>query len=259
MISDEHLEELITAKIKLSNNSFAINAINVVGKPIDDVINKLPDKYQDKINNAVSISLKKAITIVNMTVPRKKNFLSSGGLNKAACIISGGVGGFFGVSGLPLELPVSTGIMLRAIINIAWENGIDVSTPQGKLDCMEVLAFGGGSNINHTDNSYYYIRTILSTAFEESSKYITSRGFIEEGAPPIVKLMAQIASRFGITVTDKIALEAIPFIGAVMGASINLIFINHFIRMAEGHFTVKRLESIYGFDLTKDAYSSIIL
>jgi len=257
MISSEHLEELRTAKAKLSSNSFAISAINFVGRPIDDVINKLPARYQDKINTAVSISLKKAIEIVNLTVPKRTNFLSSGGLNKTACIISGGVGGFFGISGLPIELPVSTGIMLRAIINKAVENGIDVRTPQGKLDCMEVLAFGGGRSISHTDNSYYYIRTILSTAFEESSKYIASRGFIEEGAPPVVRFIAQIASRFGITVTDKIALEAIPFIGALTGAGINLIFINHFIRMAEGHFTVKRLESIYGFEDTREIYNSL--
>jgi hypothetical protein len=257
MISGEHLEELRIAKGKLSNQSFAINAINFVGRPIDDIINKLPVRYQDKINNAVSVSLKKAIEIVNITIPKRKNFLSSGGLNRASVIISGGVGGFFGIAGLPLELPVSTGIMLRAIINKAVENGIDVRTPQGKLDCMEVLAFGGGSRIRHTDNSYYYIRTILTTAFEESSKYIASRGFIEEGAPPIVRLLAQIASRFGVTVTDKIALEAIPFIGAVTGASINLIFINHFIRMAEGHFTVRRLESIYGLETVRDIYNSL--
>jgi hypothetical protein len=46
----EHLTELIIAKSKLSNPGFAISAINVVGRPIDDVIKKLPVKYQDKIN-----------------------------------------------------------------------------------------------------------------------------------------------------------------------------------------------------------------
>jgi hypothetical protein len=254
-ISAEHIEELKVAKEKLTNLIFAIEVMNYLGKPIDKGIKLLPVRTQDIINKAVSKTLKKSIEIVNITIPRKGGFLSSAGLNRAAVIASGGVGGFFGIAGLPIELPISTGIMLRSIISIAKNNGVDINSAQGKLSCIEVLALGGGNNTNQAENSYYAIRAVLAKAFEDAAKYIASKGLIEEGAPPIVKFMAQISSRFGITVTDKIAVEAVPIIGAATGAVINLIFINHFIRMAEGHFTIRRLEAIYGFEVVRDQYN----
>jgi hypothetical protein len=256
-ISAKHIEEIKVAHEKLTNLSFAIEVINYLGKPIDAGIKLLPLKAQETINKAVSKSLKKVIEIINKIVPKKKGFFASVGFNKVTVILSGGAGGFFGLAGLPFELPISTGIMLRSIICIAKENGIDVNSAQGKMNCMEVLAFGGGSNANQIENSYYAVRAVLAKAFQEATEYIVSKGFIEEGAPPIIKFMAQITSRFGITVTDKLAAEAIPFIGALTGAAINLIFINHFNRMAEGHFTIKRLESIYGFDIVKDQYDRL--
>ena len=255
MISSEHVEELRIARHKLTNLSFPIRLMNLIGKPVEFGITVLPVYAQTKIHSAVSLSLKKAIGIVNKTVPRKKGFFTSSRLDKAAAILSGGTGGFFGLAGLSIELPVSTAIMLRSIINIAQTNDIDVTSPEGKLNCLEIFALGGGSALKPDENSYYATRAMLAKTLEESAKYIVRRGLVEEGAPPIAKFMARVASRFGVTVSDKIAVEMIPVIGAVTGASINLIFINHFIQMAEGHFTVKRLEALYGFEEVKDYYA----
>jgi len=55
-------------------------------------------------------------------------------------------------------------------------------------------------------------------------------------------MMANLASRFGVFVTDKIAAEMIPILGAIGGASINLLFIDHFQAAARGHLIVRRLE-----------------
>ncbi len=42
--------------------------------------------------------------------------------------VTGGVSGFFGLAALPVELPVTTTLMLRAIADIARHNGEDLST-----------------------------------------------------------------------------------------------------------------------------------
>ena len=49
----------------------------------------------------------------------------------------------------------------------------------------------------------------------------------------------------------------IPGIGAFFGASINMLFIDHFQDMAEGHFIVRKLERKYGSDEIKKLYDSL--
>ena len=83
------------------------------------------------------------------------------------------------------------------------------------------------------------------------------KGLAEEGAPAFVRLIIQIAERFSIQVTEKAAAQAIPVIGAVGGAIINTLFIDHFQDMARGHFIVRRLERKYGSEIVEETYKKI--
>jgi hypothetical protein len=72
-----------------------------------------------------------------------------------------------------------------------------------------------------------------------------------------VRLLTQIASRFGVIVTQKLAAQAVPVIGAVGGAAVNYAVIDHFQQIARTHFTVRRLERRYGKDVVKTAYDKL--
>jgi hypothetical protein len=69
-----------------------------------------------------------------------------------------------------------------------------------------------------------------------------------------VRLIAQLATRFGVNVSEKVAAQAVPVIGAAGGAVINVLFIDHFQDMARGHFTVRRLERTYTPELIREEY-----
>jgi hypothetical protein len=43
----------------------------------------------------------------------------------------------------------------------------------------------------------------------------------------------------------------------VGGAAVNLAFIEHFQEMARGHFTVRRLERVYGADAVRGEYDHL--
>jgi hypothetical protein len=75
-----------------------------------------------------------------------------------------------------------------------------------------------------------------------------------EGAPILVRFIAQIASRFGVVVTQKLAAQAVPLSGALGGAAVNYAFIDHFHDVARAHFVVRRLERRYGKDTVREAY-----
>jgi hypothetical protein len=70
--------------------------------------------------------------------------------------------------------------------------------------------------------------------------------------------MAKLASRFGVVVTDKMAAEMVPILGALGGASINYLFISHFQAVARGHFIVRRLERKYGEEFVRKEYEKAL-
>jgi len=66
---------------------------------------------------------------------------------------------------------------------------------------------------------------------------------------PVGQRCAEVASRFGVVVTQKLAAQAVPVIGAIGGAAVELR-----IEVARAHFTLRRLERNYGKDTVRAAY-----
>ncbi|MGA8929029.1 MAG: EcsC family protein, partial [Pseudolabrys sp.] len=167
-------------------------------------------------------------------------------------------GGAFGILSLPLELPVSTIIILRSILDIARSEGENLADPESSLSCVEVFGLGGRTETDDAaEGGYFVVRGVFATSVTEAARFIAERGIVEEGSPVLVRLIAQIASRFGFVVSQKAAAQTIPVIGALGGAAINYAFIDHFQSVARGHFTVRRLERKYGKDTVFDAYERL--
>ena len=108
-----------------------------------------------------------------------------------------------------------------------------------------------------TNSGYFAVRGLLAKSIAEAARFIVDRGVLAEGSPVMVRLLAQIASRFGVVVTQKLAAQAVPVIGALGGAAVNYAFIDHFQEIAQAHFTVRRLERRYGKDVVKTAYDKL--
>ena len=156
---------------------------------------------------------------------------------------SGAAGGAFGLATLPIELPVSTIIMLRSIAAIARNEGEDPSHPETALSCIQVFALGGRTDsADPSESGYFAVRALLAKSVTEAARFIAERGIIEEGAPVLVRFTTLVASRFGVVLSQKFAAQALPVVGALGGASVNYVFIEHFQEIAQGHFTVRRLE-----------------
>ena len=171
---------------------------------------------------------------------------------------SGAVGGAFGIAALAFELPVSTTIMLRSIADIAKSEGENIQYIDTKLACLTVFALGGRSSKDDaTESGYFAVRAAMAGAVTEATKYLAEKGFTKAGAPALVRLVSLISARFGIVVSEKAALQAVPIIGAASGALINTLFIEHFQNMARGHFVVRRLEKIYGAEPVRLAYQQL--
>ena len=80
---------------------------------------------------------------------------------------------------------------------------------------------------------------------------------MEQGAPAIARFITQLATRFGVNVSQKVAAQAVPVIGAAGGGVINVLFIDHFQDMARGHFIIRRLERTYDPRLVRTEYERL--
>src|SRR5512139_353767 len=257
-LTKEDLERLTYAKRLLEHPGFGARVINLLGTPIEKGFRLLPAGWKGAVQDATRAALERALRVAVTSLNASPHRASSNLLHKLTVAASGAVGGAFGLAALPIELPVSTIIMLRSIADIARSEQELLDSAEARLACLEVFALGGSTaRDDAAETGYFVVRAALARSISEAAAYVAERGIAQEGAPAIVRFMAQIASRFGIVVSEKAAAEAVPVIGAVGGAVINTIFIDHFQSMARGHFIVRRLERTYGPDTVKRAYMDI--
>jgi hypothetical protein len=245
--SPEDLESLRLASELLNKPSIAMRVASTLGRPIEGLLRALPDKWSRIVSRASSNAIEKAFHVALTSLEDKPGSASSDLAHRVVCGASGTIGGFFGAPALVLELPFSTVIMLRSIADIARSEGEDLTAAEPRLACLEVFALGGLSRgDDEAEAAYYAVRAALAGAMSRTAEHIASRGLSAEGAPAVVRWLASIASRFGVVVSEKAAAEAVPFVGAIGGAAVNLVFIQHFQDMARAHFIIRRLERKYG-------------
>ncbi len=257
LISPQDIAQLRGAKEILENPSLAAKIANVIGAPFEKGFELLPEKWSKVVADATKKALQVALSLALDTMGNRIGQRSDDLLHKILVVATGAAGGALGLTTLVVELPVSTAIMLRSIADIAQSHGEDLSSINAKLACLEVFALGGRSaKDNASEKGYFAIRAALAKAVSKAAEYIGERGLAKEGGPPLVRLMIQLAERFGIQVSEKVAAQAVPVIGAAGGAVINYIFIEHFQNMARGHFTVRQMERQYGTETVKNVYES---
>lgn len=243
----------------LEKPGLSIRLINLLGYPIEGIVQALPRRIGQAIGNTATKAVGTAFYAALSTMNKKRHGRPFRWTHRVMVFVSGVVGGFFGLPGLIVELPISTGLMLRSIADIARSEGEELSSIDTHLACITVFALGGRSRKdNAADTTYYVVRAAVTRTLSEAAEFITQRGIMEEGAPIAIRVMANLASRFGVIVTDKIAAEMVPILGALGGASINLLFINHFQATARGHFIVRRLERKYGGEFVKKEYEKAL-
>jgi hypothetical protein len=273
----------------LERPGFLLKAADIVGKPAESLVKRLPGKVQGKVADATRTALDKALAVAIQSLdvtPAKSSAdtdvhsakaatFELGQWHSAAAAAAGFAGGFFGLAGMPVELPVTTTVMLRSIAAIAREYGEDLSDPAVRLECLSVLALGGkmASPVDGTfedgaqptenmESAYWSARLGLAMALRSAARYASqrsaadiARAMADGTAPLLVKLVTMVAARFQVVVSEKAVAQALPIVGAAAGAALNAAFADHFNRVARAHFGLRRLEREHGADAVRRAYA----
>ena len=256
-MQEEDIQALRAAASTLEQPGFAARLAEIAGKPIEVFNRALPETASKAVAVATTKALNTALRVALRTMHNEPKRASSY-LHKTLAATSGAVGGGFGLVALPIELPISTVIMLRSIGDIARAEGEDLRDPETAVNCLQVFALGGLKGAADAANSgYFAVRGLLAKSVAEAARFVVDRGAFAEGGPVLVHLLAHIASRFGVVVGQKFAAQAIPIVGALGGAAVNYAFIDHFQEIAQAHFTVRRLERRYGKEEVRRVYDEL--
>lgn len=153
-------------------------------------------------------------------------------VSRAAATASGAAGGFVGLPGLLPDVTFTTVLIMRRIAAIAVSEGERLDDPATRAACLEVFALGGtsdgaGAQSDGPELGYWRARFLLQ-------------------GRPLMLLMSEAAATYGVRLSQKLALQAVPLIGAVGGAAVNRAFFAHYESLARAHFVLRRLEREYG-------------
>lgn len=263
----------------LEEPSFLLRVTEMVGKPAELLLASLPTKMQTAVATATQRALERALdwavtslgdapaegepeTTESTTLP--------GGLeakrHTAAAAVAGAVGGFFGLAGSAVEIPITTTIMLRSIARIAAASGARLSDPRTRLQCLAVFSLGTkpvrtDEPVGELESAYLTSRVGLALALEKTAQWLAGATLAEAGSalarqsvPAIGSLVAQIARRFEAVVSEKFVAQGVPLVGAAGGAMVNAAFTKHFNSIAWYHFGILRLERLHGSEAVEQAY-----
>jgi hypothetical protein len=262
-LTESELEFIRQAHTFLEEPSFLIRIANSIGKPVEGAMRLIPQEKKQIIDIAVQTALNRGLAIVRSSLERspKKTFdeareqsRKSGILHSLAAFGTGAGGGFFGIASLPIELPITTGIMLRSISAIADEFGMDLDDPKIQLDCLYVLSLGSpkSDKDDAMDSAYWTSRIAFARLVNDAAREIQ-----RSSTPALLRFLAQVAARYNVVVSQKAMAQLVPAIGAIGGGAINAAFTDYFSDAARYHFGLKALEKKYGSDAVQTAYQRI--
>ena len=180
-------------------------------------------------------ALERAFALAVLGLPEPADHRLAARLNSPmaahlATAASGAVGGAAGLLGAVPDAAFTTLLIMRQIAREARHNGEDLASADARLACLEVFALQtgqGGSGAQGGEAVYWGARLLL-------------RG------EPMTALLAQAARAWGLALSEKLAAQATPLIGAAGGALVNTAFLAHYRTLARGHFAIRRLERRHG-------------
>lgn len=148
--------------------------------------------------------------------------------------------------------------------DIARSEGFNVSELRVQLECVHVFGLSDTAT-SGADTGYFAARVGLQKFAAQVAAELgkqAAKGTAQitqtQAAKWLAEMIAKVASRLEIVITEKMAAQAAPVIGATAGVMLNTLFIDFYQDMARGHFIISWLALKYGEDAVQQAYAQVI-
>ncbi|MFZ3582731.1 EcsC family protein [Loktanella sp. DJP18] len=221
-------------------NGLLMRAINFVGTQVEDTLKLLPKGARAQIDTAARSALTQSYEVASRSREGAwGQAVNTDRMHKVMATLSGAIGGFGGLPTALAELPVATTMIFRAVQGVAAQYGEDPLDPETRLQALAVFGAGGDSR-DGVDTSFLGARLGLSGA-------------------AVHGLIARVAPRFATVLTQKLATQAVPILGAAAGAGTNYAFTQYYVEMAHVHFGLRQLARTHGEDAVLDIFHAALV
>lgn len=219
----------------------AMRVLTYLGGSIENRLERLPDRVKDAIETGTGAMLEQAYHAAravggHSAMPRTGHWA-----HKVAAIGSGAAGGLGGLSTALLEMPATVTLIFGAMQKIAAENGFEPVSEETRLTCLEIFGAGGPGPRDDGVNS-----TFLGTRIGLNGSTLNA-------------VITRIAPRFAAVISQKLAAQIVPVLGAAAGAGVNYAFMDYYQEMARIRFGLKRLALIHGEDDVLAAFRTALV
>ncbi|OYD82901.1 EcsC family protein [Azospirillum brasilense] len=238
LTSDEY-ETLVQAATEyLAAQSALMSLMATLGGRIERGLARIPDGVRTEVTAKVRDTLDYAHRVALSGMDNEAGREASKGLYGVAAAASGGVSGFLGLPAILVELPVTTVTILRAIADVARSKGADLNDAGVQATCIESFAYGGPlDEDNDADLAFFAARV---------------------GATELAEVIARVAVRYVGAILPKVALQAVPVTGAVLGAGLNWSYMRFYQAMASVLFTLRPIELKHDRAQVRSCFRSVV-
>jgi hypothetical protein len=240
-LTDEARAEIASLALRQRRaGGLLMKGILFVGAQVEDGLKLLPAPVRSQIEGAARIALQHSYNIAAKSrAPGLTARIAGDRVHKVMAAVSGALGGIGGLPTALAELPVATTVIFRAVQGVAAQHGEDPLSHETRLECLRVFGSGGPQEADEgIDTSFIGARLSLSGA-------------------AVQKLISRVAPHFAAIMSQKLASQTVPVLGAAAGAGTNYAFMAYYVEMAHVHFGLRRLTRLHGDAAVLDLFHKI--
>jgi len=183
---------------------------------LTDTKDILRDSGMSSIDDLKSYDLKKSDDLANEVHNWAIAFASA----------EGGTTGATGILGMAVDIPAIIVLALRTIHKIGICYGFEVKTKEDKDFVLFILSASGANSVEEKVAALTTLRAIQNTIAKQTWNKIAENAAKNSfGRDALIISIKNLAKQLGINITKRKALQAIPVVGAVVGASVNAWYI----------------------------------
>jgi hypothetical protein len=221
-------------------NGGLMKAINFVGGQVEDGLKMLPAGTRGQIDELARSALRQSFDAAHMSSKGMGQNIGSDRVHKILGTLSGALGGLGGLPTAIAELPVATTVIFRAVHHVAVEYGEDPDAEATRMECLAVFGAGGpGTEDDGVDTAFIGARLSISGA-------------------AVNGLISRVAPRFAAVLSQKLASQTVPILGAAAGAGTNYAFVDYYVAMAHVHFGLRKLSRAHGDAAVSDYFHKVL-
>lgn len=206
------------------------------GNLIQSGLHRLPGQMQQMVADRARDGLQLAFRSAILGLEGPSADAGSGRFRMGG-MVSGALGGLGGLATTLAELPVTTGLIMRSVASIARAEGFDLADEEVRATCVEVFAFGGPLEEDDADLAFWTARL---------------------GGRQVAQVMVAAAARFAPAMAAKIGAQAVPLLGAAVGAALNFVYMDFYQRMARVAFALLPIERAHGRAMVRSCFASVV-